>query len=64
MTKTKDKYKEKVCPSCVNYNYKRQGELCANFIEVDGMVACKNYRNWRDCMKKSCRACGMCEDKE
>lgn len=59
---TKEKYKSKICPSCVNYSYKKQGESCGKFVQVDGIIACKNYHKWKECMKKSCRACGMCKE--
>lgn len=58
---TKDEYREKICPSCVNYNYKRQGELCGKFGQFEEETRCKNYRKWSDCVAKNCRACRMCE---
>ena len=59
---TKEEYKVKYCPSCVNYNYKRQGEMCEKLINQDGLIMCKNYHKWTECITKSCRACGMCEE--
>lgn len=53
---TKEEYREQVCPSCVNYEYKRQGEDCSKF-ESDG---CKNYRRIFACGKRICNGCGRC----
>ena len=58
---TKEEYKEKICPSCINYNYKRKGENCGNFIEVERKIMCKNYRKWTKCITKHCNGCRRCK---
>lgn len=37
----RDEYCWKVCPGCVNYNYKKNGEPC---FKGDNNGMCKNYR--------------------
>lgn len=59
---TKDEYKETICPSCVNYSYKRNGENCSKFVIMpNNKLICKNYRDWKKCIGKQCNSCGKCD---
>ena len=59
---TKEEYNEKICPSCVNYEYKRNNEPCSKFEYEGCYIYCKNYRNWAECVRKTCRKCGQCDE--
>mgnify|MGYP004540155525 CR=1 FL=1 len=54
---TKEEYKKRICPSCVNYEYKRNGELCMKWKEDK----CTNYRRIFACGEKLCNFCRKCD---
>ena len=58
---TKEKYKNKMCKTCIN-NSKEciEEEIIQKAIEDTVVTMCKNYHNFASCIKKSCNRCGIC----
>lgn len=47
-----EKYKEEICPFCVNYN-KVEYQDCKIVIQIDGEANCVNYKCNEYCRKKA-----------
>ncbi len=59
---TKKEFKRKMCPNCICYGKCKEEDI--EELEEGNVYKmwCKNYHKFEECIRKSCRECGKCNE--
>ena len=59
---TKKEFKKRMCPNCICYGKCKEEDI--EELEEGNVYKmwCKNYHKFEECIRKSCRECGKCNE--